>query len=110
MSWIVGSGIGNAFWNYAAYVIGSFELVVSIILISALYYTARKNTEKSSVAFAIGWTWAMLLMIWAAFFHLATPLWIEVNGDGWSLFRAAVSIIFFGAFLAINNGRTLLKK
>ena len=110
MSWFLGSGIWNAFWNYAAYVIGTFELIVSIILISGLYFTAKKNTKKASIAFASGWTWAMFLMIGAAFFHLATPLGIEVNGDGGSLFRAAVSIIFIGGFLAVNNGRTLLKK
>jgi len=39
-------------------------------------------------------------MAGAVFFHLFTPLGIEVNGDGGSLFRAAVSILILGLIFA----------
>jgi hypothetical protein len=110
MSGILWSGVGNGFSNYWAYVIWVFELIVSIILISAFYFITKRQFNKSSIAFALGWLWAMFLMIWAVFFHMFTPLWIEVNDDGWSLFRAAVSIVFIGAFLAVYNGINLVKK
>jgi len=103
MSGFLGQWIGSGFGNYAAYVIGTLELIFSIVLISAFYFTAKKNSDKASLAYGIGGLGAMFLMVGAAFFHIFTPLGIEVNGDGGSLFRAAVSIIFIGAFLAINN-------
>jgi len=81
MSGFLWQGIGSGFWNYAAYVIWSLELVFSIILVSALYFTAKKDSDKASLAFGIGWLGAMFLMTGAAFFHLFTPLGIEVNGE-----------------------------
>lgn len=110
ISWIFGSWVWNAFWNYAAYVIWSLELVVSVVLISAFYFITKKQYSKSSKAFALGGLWAMFLMIWAVFFHLFTPLGVEVNWDWGSLFRAAVSIVFIGGFLAVYNGVNIMKK
>lgn len=97
------------FSSYAAYVIWSLELLVSLILIWALYFTAKKNYERAWLLFWIWWLGAMCLMVWAVFFHLVTPLWIEVNGDGWSLFRAAVSIVFIGLFMLVNNCKHVMK-
>ena len=107
---ILWTGIGNAFSSYWAYVIGTWELIVSIILILAFYFITKSQYSRSSRAFAIGWLWAMFLMIWAVFFHIFSPLWIEVNDDGWSLFKAAVSIVFIWAFLAVYNGIHIFKK
>jgi hypothetical protein len=102
--------IGNWFSSYAAYVIWTLELIVSIILIIALYFSARKMSNKASLFFWIGWLGAMFLMIWAAFFHLVTPLGIEVNGDWGSLFRAAVSIVVIGWALFAYNFSSIKKK
>jgi hypothetical protein len=102
---ILWNWIGNWFSNYAAYVIWSAELIVSLILLSGIVLSFIK--KKSACSFAIGGVWASALMLWAVFFHLFTPLWIEVNGDGWSLFRAAVSILILGLVLAWINCKEL---
>jgi len=48
-----------------------------------------------------------MVMAGAAFFHLFTPLGVEVihegQSDGGSLFYAAVSIVILGAFMAVIN-------
>lgn len=112
-AWIsntISLSLGNAFSSYAAYVIWTFELIVSIILIIALYFSVRKMTEKASLFFGIWWLGAMFLMIGAVFFHLVTPLGIEVNGDWGSLFRAAASIVFIGWAFFVYNFSILKRK
>ncbi len=109
MKWILGSTIWEGFSNYGAFVIGGWELIISCVLIWAIYFTIRKQEKKSDQAFALWWIWAMLLMIWAVFFHLFTPLWIAVNGDGGSLFRAAVSIVIIWAILWLVHIKSLQK-
>jgi len=103
MSETISLSVGNAFSSYGAYVIWTLELIVSIILIAALYFTARKMNDTASLFFGVWWLGAMFLMIGAVFFHLVTPLGIEVNDDGGSLFRAAVSIVcIWWVFFAYN--------
>jgi hypothetical protein len=48
---------------------------------------------------------ASAVMAGAVFFHLVSPLGIDVNNDGGSLFYAALSILILGLVLfGINQG------
>lgn len=111
----LGSGLGNIFSEFGAYVVGGFELLTSLILlIPAVLWLILKskgrpfgNTRRQWHAY--GGLMASAVMAGAVFFHLFTPLGIEVlhNGqsDGGSLFKAAVSILILGLVLfAINRG------
>lgn len=107
--------INNSLWkwfsSYGWYIVGSLELIVSLILLFAVWVLILKllwflkNKETPNYLFSLGGLWAMIIMMWAVFFHTQTPLWIEViNGwksDWWSLFKAAVSIVFLWAMLFI---------
>ncbi|MDC0506029.1 hypothetical protein OAN96_00365 [Candidatus Gracilibacteria bacterium] len=108
MSGFLGQAIGNGFGDYGAYVIGAGELIISLTLLAAIIMVIMK--KPSGHLFGFGGLGAMLLMIGAAFFHLATPLGIEVNGDGGSLFRAAVSIIILGGSMAFVNCKAIKSK
>jgi len=110
---ILGDSIGNAFAHYGAYLVGSAELLVSILLLSPLMFwlarklTALKETPPRSLIHAIGGLFASAIMAGAAFFHLFTPLGVEVlhdgKSDGGSLFYAAVSIFVLGLILSVVN-------
>ena len=115
MKGILGDSIGSWFANYGSYAVGSVELVTSLILLSpvAFWLLKKMNLLQSapsrSVMHAIGGLAASGVMVGAAFFHLATPLGIEVihegKSDGGSLFYAAVSIAILGFVLFIVNYR-----
>jgi hypothetical protein len=111
------SFVGDFFANYAAYIIGSVELVASCILLlaSAIWIFSSVKVVKKPMNYRALYFVAGLLssatMSGAAFFHLFTPLGIVVihNGksDEGSLFFAAVSILILGLILAaINNPRS----
>ena len=115
MSDTINMGLGEIFANIGSYVVGGFELVTSLVLLlPALIWAARKVpggvVEGIRARWhAIGGLLAAGVMSGAIFFHLFTPLGIEVihegEGDGGSLFKAAVSILIFGLVLfAINVG------
>lgn len=111
----LGTGIGSAFREFGAYVIGSFELLTSIVLLlpALLWVISKLNGSFFGVTrrrfHMIGGLMASAVMAGAVFFHLVSPLGIEVqhNGqnDGGSLFYAAVSILVLGIVLFfINRG------
>ena len=66
------------------------------------------ETPSRALIHALGGLLSAGVMAGAMFFHLITPLGVEVlhNGqsDGGSLFYAAVSIFIFGLILAAVNG------
>lgn len=109
MSVTINQGLGQAFSKYGAYVIGSGELIVSLMLLFAAAIVVikglggLKNKETPNYLFGLAGFGAMIMMIWAVFFHTQTPLGIEVihegKSDGGSLFKAAVSILFIGMAL-----------
>jgi hypothetical protein len=109
----LGNTVGDSFTNYGAYVIGSAELVTSIILLApAVIWLLGKTSrvgEKSyrSVLHCAGGLMAAGIMTGAVFFHLASPLGVEVLHDGksdnGSLFYAAVSILILGLVLFVAN-------
>lgn len=108
----LGSGIGNLFTNVGAYLVGSFELLTSLVLLSpAVLWVINKAGGNKAFSRAkihrIGGLMAAAVMAGAVFFHLFSPLGVEVlhNGqsDGGSLFRAAVSILVGGIVLFFLN-------
>jgi hypothetical protein len=114
----LGDGIGNAFASFGPYLVGGFELLTSLVLLAPaiawLINRVRGGTAGRGRAFwhALGGLMATAVVCGAVFFHLFTPLGIEVqhNGqsDGGSLFRAAVSILFLGLVLfGLNRGGLL---
>ena len=115
-SWLEGfvGPLGTLFSQYGGYVIGTGELVVSLLLLApGIFWVLSKlglaKAKDRSAFHSVGGLGAMCLMLGAVFFHLASPLGIEVlhqgGSDGGSLFRAAVSIVIIGAALFLMNGR-----
>lgn len=114
----LGDGIGNAFSAYGSYAVGGFELLTALVLvvpaISWVVTIATRGDMGRGRGFwhAIGGLMATGVMCGAVFFHLFTPLGIEVlhNGqsDGGSLFKAAVSILVLGLVLFVLNRKSLL--
>jgi hypothetical protein len=110
---VLSQGLGSWFVKNGAYAVGTVELIVSLALLSPLVFMLLKKLKLINQAPArelvqgLGGLLATAVMTGAAFFHLATPLGIEVlhNGqsDGGSLFYAAVSILVLGLVLAAIN-------
>jgi hypothetical protein len=113
MSGILGEGIGGLFSNYGSYLVGSFELLTSVVLLlPALVWLLSMLGASGTLGVRakfhrIGGFLAAMVMSGAVFFHLFTPLGIEVlhdgESDGGSLFYAAVSILICGVIMFIIN-------
>jgi len=115
----LGSSTGSLFSNFGSYAVGIFELITSmVLLLPALLWvkSGRKNTAFGNTRrrwHQVGGLMASAVMAGAVFFHLFTPLGIEVLhngvGDNGSLFYAAVSILILGIVLFfINRGSGLV--
>ncbi len=113
MSDTINSGLGQFFTHFGAILVGSVELIASCLLLAAslIWVLKAVNITKSDNSYQTVYFLSGLLssaiMFGAAFFHLFTPLGIEVihegKNDGGSLFYAAVSILFLGLVLAFIN-------
>jgi len=111
----LGAGIGDLFSRFGAYVIGSLELVTSVILLLPILYWVLNGKRKNSVErmefrqslHAIGGLAATALMGGAVFFHLFTPLGINVNNDNGALFYSALTVFFLGTLLFLLNKITI---
>lgn len=113
MKGYIGESGGALFMNYGSYAVGGVELLTSLVLLApALFFVLKKmgilsNAPSIHIMHAIGGAFASMVMAGAVFFHLFTPLGIEVihegKGDNGSLFYAAVSILILGAFMAVIN-------
>lgn len=109
----ISDGLGNWFVTYGAYAVGTVELIASLVLLSPLLFVVLKklnvlpNPPARELVHGLAGLLASGVMMGAAFFHLATPLGIEVlhegKSDGGSLFYAAVSILVLGIVLAAIN-------
>lgn len=110
---LINPGLGQFFSNFGSYFVGGFELLTSmILLLPALIWAVRKSSGGfvdgvRARWHAIGGLMAAAVMAGAVFFHLATPLGIEVlhegKSDGGSLFYAAVSILVLGIAMFVIN-------
>ncbi|WP_420546839.1 hypothetical protein [Curvivirga sp.] len=85
---------------FNAYVIGGAELIASLILLGALI-------RKCNLGSAIGGAMASGIMTGAIFFHLFTPLGVEVQGDGGTLFIMACGVWISGMVLLIWNRQSI---
>ena len=113
ISGILGSAIGNLFTSIGAIGVGSFELLTSIVLLlpAVLWVLAMAGvgdaTGQRAKFHRIGGAMAAMVMAGAVFFHLFTPLGIEVlhqgKSDGGSLFYAALSILVCGVIMFVIN-------
>jgi len=112
----LGDGVGAAFREYGGYVVGGFELVTALVLLAPipLWLIAKMRSagfgDTRRRLHVVGGLMASAVMAGAVFFHLFSPLGVEVlhegESDGGSLFFAAVSILVLGIVLAaINAGR-----
>lgn len=108
-----GSSFGSLFAQFGSYVIGGFELFTSIVLLAPVLLWLKSLITKQAFGnirircHQIGGLLASMVMAGAVFFHLVSPLGIEVlhegESDGGSLFRAAVSILILGIVLFVIN-------
>ena len=109
----LGNTAGEAFINYGAYVIGSGELFTSIVLLAPAAFwllgkmSLVKNRAYRPMLHCAGGLMAAAIMAGAVFFHLVSPLGVEVlhqgKSDNGSLFYAALSILILGLILFITN-------
>ena len=83
---------------FNAYVIGIAELIASLLLLAGLFTPYK-------VLNPFGALMSLSVISGAIFFHLFTPLGIEVKGDGCTLFFMAVGIWFSSiALLVLGAG------
>ena len=111
----LGEGIGNLFASYGSYAVGLFELATSVVLLVPLFAWLTRKVVGGTVTRPRAWwhrlggAMAAVVMAGAVFFHLFTPLGIEVlhegQSDGGSLFYAAVSILVGGIVMVVLNRR-----
>ncbi|MEL6687053.1 MAG: DoxX family membrane protein [Pseudomonadota bacterium] len=86
--WITSLGAPDLFAKsgiFSQYVIGSAELVASVLLIIGLFSRFNKLGVLGNLI-------ALGVMTGAISFHLFTPLGIDPNNDGGGLFMAAVAV------------------
>ena len=113
MSGILGDAIGGLFTSIGAIGVGTFELLTSIVLLlpALLWILAKAGmgeaTDRRAKFHRIGGGMAAMVMAGAVFFHLFTPLGVEVlhqgKSDGGSLFYAAASILVCGVIMFVIN-------
>lgn len=96
-------GLGGLFLPpgiFNAYVIGSAEMVASLLLLGGLIF-------KKPLVNALGALLALGIISGAIFFHLFTPLGIEVQGDGGTLFGMAVGVWLSSALILFIRRKAL---
>ena len=113
MGGFLGAGIGSLFANVGPFVVGGFELLTSLVLLTpaVLWGLSKlgrgKNCGTRTSYHKLGGLMASAVMAGAVFFHLATPLGIEVlhegKSDNGSLFYSATSILVLGLVLFFIN-------
>ena len=87
-AWAAGFGLPRLFVPpgiFNAYVIGTGELIASVLLLTGLILRQPLGT-------VLGAFLALSIISGAIFFHLFTPLGIEVMGDGGVLFFMACAV------------------
>jgi uncharacterized membrane protein YphA (DoxX/SURF4 family) len=77
---------------FSQYVIGSIELLASVLLITGLHPRYKHLQAGGALA-------GLLVMLGAVSFHLFTPLGIDPNNDGAGLFAAACTNLAFALLL-----------
>lgn len=87
---------------FNAYVIATAELIASVMLLAGLF-TAHKILIPLGALLSLGVTSG------AIFFHLLTPLGINVQGDGGTLFFMAVGVWIVSSLLVFFNKGLIIR-
>lgn len=105
--WMSGTIFGfasEAFRSVGGYATGVVELIASGFLLSNVYNRLRSQDVTSTQARTFyGAAIAFVVMTGAIFFHLFTPLGINVQGDGGALFTMAVIVWFASVYLMCTH-------
>lgn len=102
--WASGFGLGGFFAPggiFSAHVIGTAELVASLLLLGGLVL-------KRPAIQGIGALMSLGIISGAIFFHLFTPLGVEVLGDGGLLFAMACGVWLSAAGIVLIRRSELL--
>ncbi|MGB3455697.1 MAG: hypothetical protein WBG08_03550 [Litorimonas sp.] len=102
--WATGFGADGVFDKtgiFSQYVIGSAELVASVLLILGLFAAFRKFGVLGNLI-------ALGVMTGAVSFHLFTPLGIDPNNDGGLLFVMAVLVWLSQVVMLVLRRETLM--
>ena len=86
---------------FSAYVIGTAELVASILVLAGVFL-------RKPVILGLGALMSMGVMTGAIFFHLFTPLGVEILGDGGLLFGMACFVWLAALAILILNRHGIL--
>ena len=112
---LLGSGVGQAFGGYAAYLFGSVELAALVVLavpaFAWLVHRLRGGEPMWPRAWwhRLGGAMAAIVTAGAVCLHLLTPLGIAIvregESDGGSLFYATASVLVASLVLVLINRR-----
>ncbi|MFT4712639.1 MAG: putative membrane protein YphA (DoxX/SURF4 family) [Paraglaciecola sp.] len=81
---------------FNAYVVGTSELIASIVMLTGLF-----STRKYLIPIGALMSWGIISG--AIFFHLFTPLGVNVLGDGGILFTSACGIWLMSSAIILMN-------
>lgn len=109
--------IGGMMTQYGGFIIGGAEYIASaLLLIPVANAIFKKHCKCDSLLTLLGALMALGIMSGAIFFHLFTPLGINVQpygsdvaGDGGTLFFMAVSV-WISSLILIHKNRTAVCK
>lgn len=86
---------------FSAYVIGTAELIASILVLTGVFL-------RKPLILGLGALMSMGVMTGAIFFHLFTPLGVEILGDGGLLFAMACLVWLTALAILILNRQAIL--
>ena len=86
---------------FSAYVVGTSELMASIVMLIGLF-SSRKFLMPIGALMSLG------IISGAIFFHLFTPLGVNVLGDGGLLFTSACGIWLMSLAIIVMNKASLI--
>lgn len=98
-AWAAGfavSGLFNLGGIFSAKVIGSLELIASVALLAGL-------ATRLTILRVVGSLVALAIISGAIFFHLFTPLGVDVQGDGGLLFGMACGVWLAAAIMIVRD-------
>jgi len=110
MTTVIHPSLGQIMTQYGAWIIGGAEYVASaLLLMPVANCLLKKHCRKDSLFTFVGALMSFGIMSGAIFFHLFTPLGVEVQGDGGTLFGMAVSVWLSSIFLMWRNKKAVCK-
>jgi len=103
-NWIkefISSWIWTNFIEIWWYLIASIEFIALILLV--LWFFNKK----------LRFYWGFLIfivLVWAVFSHIFTPLGININNDNWKLFTMAIIWFISSIYIIINDHKSCITK